>query len=88
MQKPNMPRLRFRIGLVLIAGALFFAGCNALKLGGSTDDKAITTQVQAKFFDDPVLKMRDIHVTSDKGTVSARTWRKRPWSALRAKPTA
>jgi hypothetical protein len=70
MQKPNMPRLRFRIGLVLIAGALFFAGCNALKLGGSTDDKAITTQVQAKFFDDPVLKMRDIHVTSDKGTVT------------------
>ncbi|MGO8734212.1 MAG: BON domain-containing protein [Terriglobia bacterium] len=70
MQKPNMPGLRFRIGLVLIAGALLFAGCNALKLGQSTDDKAITTQVQARLFDDPVLKMRDIHVTSDNGTVT------------------
>jgi hypothetical protein len=54
----------------LIAGALLFAGCNALKLGQSTDDNAITTQIQAKLFDDPVLKTRDIHVTSDKGTVT------------------
>jgi hypothetical protein len=54
----------------LIAGALLFAGCDALKLGQSTDDQAITTQVQAKLFDDPVLKTRDIHVTSDKGTVT------------------
>ena len=70
MQRANMPRLRFRMGLVLIAGALLFAGCNALKLGQPTDDKAITTQVQTKLFGDPVLKMRDIHVSSDKGTVT------------------
>jgi hypothetical protein len=54
----------------MIAGALLFAACGALKLGQSTDDNAITTQVQAKLFDDPVLKTRDIHVTSDKGTVT------------------
>ncbi len=70
MQKVNIPRLRFRIGFILIAGVLLFAGCNALKVGQSTDDKAVTTQIQAKLFDDSVLKTRDIHVASDKGTVT------------------
>jgi len=70
MQKVNMPRLKFGIGCILIASALLFAGCQALKLGQSTDDKAATTQIQARLFDDPVLKTRDIHVTSDKGTVT------------------
>ena len=70
MQKVNMPRLKFGIGCILIASALLFAGCEALKLGQSTDDKTTTTQVQARLFDDPVLKTRDIHVTSDKGTVT------------------
>jgi hypothetical protein len=70
MQKVNMPRLKFGIGCILIASALLFAGCEALKLGQSTDDKTTTTQVQARLFDDPVLKTRDIHVTSDRGTVT------------------
>ena len=70
MRRVNITRLRFGIGFILMAGALLFAGCNALKLGQSTDDKAITAQIQAKLFDDSVLKMRDIHVASDKGTVT------------------
>jgi len=70
MPRVNIPRLRFSIGFILIAGALLFAGCNGLKLGHSTDDKTITTQIQAKLFDDSVLKTRDIHVASDKGTVT------------------
>jgi hypothetical protein len=70
MNRVTTSKVRFRIGFILIAGALLFAGCNALKLGQSTDDKAITTQIQARLFDDPVLKLRDIHVTSDKGTVT------------------
>jgi hypothetical protein len=70
MQKVNTPRLKLGIGCILIASALLFAGCQALKLGQSTDDKATTTQIQARLFDDPVLKTRDIHVTSDKGTVT------------------
>jgi hypothetical protein len=70
MQKLNMPRLKFGIGCTLIASALLFAGCEALKLGQSADDKAMTTQIQARLFDDPVLKTRDIHVTSDKGAVT------------------
>ena len=70
MPRVNIPRLRFTIGFILIVGALLFASCNALKLGHSTDDKTITTQIQAKLFDDSVLKTRDIHVASDKGTVT------------------
>jgi hypothetical protein len=58
------------VGSILLAGALLFAGCNTVKLGSSPDDKAITTQIQAKLFDDSVLKMRDIHVASAKGTVT------------------
>jgi hypothetical protein len=54
----------------LIVGALLLAGCEALKLSQSTDDKAITIQIQARLFDDPVLKTRDIRVTSDKGIVT------------------
>jgi hypothetical protein len=70
MQKVNVLRLRLGIGFILTAAALLFAGCNALKLGQSSDDKAITTQIQAKLFDDSVLKTRDLHVASDKGTVT------------------
>jgi hypothetical protein len=70
MSRVNIPGLRFSIGFILIFGAVLFAGCNALKLGRSTDDKTITTQIQAKLFDDSVLKTRDIQVASDKGTVT------------------
>jgi hypothetical protein len=52
-----------------MASAFLLAGCSVLKLGSSPDDKAITTQIQAELFDDSVLKLRDIHVASDKGTV-------------------
>ena len=70
MQRVSMPGLGYKVGFILIAGGLLFAGCNALKLGRPTDDKAITTQIQAGLFDDSVLKMRDIHVASDKGIVT------------------
>ena len=61
---------RLRVGIILMAGALLFAGCNTLKRGSSPDDKAITTQIQASLFDDSVLKLRDVRVASDKGTVT------------------
>jgi len=70
MQRANIPRLGYKIRYILMASALLFAGCNAFKLGQAPDDKAITTQIQAKLFDDSVLKMRDIHVASDKGAVT------------------
>jgi len=55
---------------IILAAAVLCPSCNLSKLGNSTDDKAITTQIQAELFDDSVLKMRDIHVASDKGTVT------------------
>jgi hypothetical protein len=70
MQAVSKPRQAFKIGFIVIGGALLLAGCNVLKLGQSTDDKAITTEIQAKLFDDPVLKLRDIHVTSEQGSVT------------------
>ena len=70
MQKIGVSRPRLTVGVLLVAGALLLAACNIFKLGSAPDDKAITTQIQARLFDDSVLKMRDIHVASDKGTVT------------------
>ena len=70
MPRTEVSRPRLMVGSILMAGSLLVAGCNSLKPGSSPDDKAITTQIQAKLFDDSVLKMRDIHVASDKGTVT------------------
>ena len=66
MKKLKMLRPQSAIGFALLAGALLIAGCTLKQ----PDDKATTTQIQAKLFDDPVLKTRDIHVTSGKGTVT------------------
>ncbi len=49
---------------------LLLGACNSLKLFHSPDDKAITTNIQAKLFDDPVLKTREIHVLSQNGVVT------------------
>jgi len=70
MLRIEVMRPRLMVGVFLMASALLFAGCNTFKLGSTPDDKAITTQIQARLFDDSVLKMRDIHVASDKGTVT------------------
>ncbi len=51
-------------------GALLLGACNGLKLFHSPDDKAITTDIQAKLFGDPVLKTRDIRVVSQNGVVT------------------
>jgi hypothetical protein len=63
---------RFRAGFaaVLFSSALVLGGCNVMKVFQSPDDKAITTEIQAKLFDDPVLKTRDIRVNSEKGLVT------------------
>jgi cobalamin biosynthesis Mg chelatase CobN len=53
------------IGPVLVAGLLLFAGCQSSKV----DDDAVTTHIQAKLFDDSVLKTRDVHVKSENGAV-------------------
>ena len=47
---------------------LFVSACNTQSLFGP-DDKAIISEIQAKLFQDAVLKTRDIRVNSDKGVV-------------------
>src|SRR5437868_10150907 len=59
------PELRFAI--VVLVGTLLLGACNLIN--GTPDDNAIVSEVQAKLYEDPVLKARDIHVTSQKGVV-------------------
>jgi hypothetical protein len=49
---------------------LALGACNSFKLFQSTDDKTITTNIQAKLFSDPVLKTRDVRVDSRNGIVT------------------
>lgn len=59
-----------RLVMLTVAGVLLLGSCNGLKFFHSPDDKAITTAVQAKLFNDPVLKTRDIRVESRDGIVT------------------
>jgi len=65
-----MERSQLRVAVLVVTGALFLGACSTLKLPETTDDKAITTDIQAKLFTDPVLKTRDIRVDSQKGIVT------------------
>jgi BON domain len=57
-----------RLAAILFAVTLLSA-CNLINSLQTPDDKAIVADVQAKLFQDPVLKMRDIQVASQKGVV-------------------
>ena len=65
-----MHRSQLRWAALLAAAVLLLGACNAFKFSSSTDDKAITSNIQAKLFADPVLKTRDIRVDSRKGVVT------------------
>jgi hypothetical protein len=65
-----MQRLQLRLAILMVMGLLLLGGCNSFKLFQSTDDKAITTNIQAKLFGDPNLKTRDIRVDSRNGIVT------------------
>ena len=58
---------RQQLATVVLAGLAFLAGCSTFK---APDDSAITSEIQAKLFADPVLKTRDIRVSSQKGVVT------------------
>jgi len=68
MQKERV-EVEFGIRCILIASALLFAGCEALKLG-HLPRQSTTTQIQARLFDDPVLKTARHPRDFDKGTVT------------------
>jgi hypothetical protein len=65
-----MLRLRRRFAIFIVLGsALVLASCNYFQTLSPPDDKAIASEIQAKLFEDPVLKTRDIRVASEKGVV-------------------
>lgn len=65
-----MRKSELRIAAIAVLGTLLLAGCNALQSLRGPDDKAITSAVQAKLFEDPVLKTRDIRVNAQNGVVT------------------
>ncbi|MGO8700322.1 MAG: BON domain-containing protein [Limisphaerales bacterium] len=62
-----MKRSEARLAIVVVTGVILLGACNIFR---SADDKGITTNIQAKLFNDPVLKTRDIHVNSSNGIVT------------------
>ncbi len=65
-----MQKSELRIAVIIMLGTALLAGCNALQSLRAPDDKAITSSVQAKLFEDPVLKTRDIRVNAQNGVVT------------------
>jgi BON domain len=68
-----MRRLKpFLTASIVAAAVLLFADCNAVKnlMQKPVDDKTLVTEVQAKLFADPVLKVRDIRVSAQNGVVT------------------
>lgn len=66
-----MLRFRARLAIFAVLGStLLVSSCNILETLQPPDDKAIVSEVQAKLFEDPVLKTRDIRVTAEKGVVT------------------
>lgn len=55
-----------RLTTVLLGMVFVLSGCKFRQ----PDDKAIVAQIQAKFFQNPKLKLRDIHVESRQGAVT------------------
>jgi len=62
-----MCRPRLQLATLIVVGVLFAGACSTFK---APDDNAITSDIQAKLFADPVLKTRDIRVNSQKGVVT------------------
>lgn len=63
-----MRRSALRLGTVLVALTLLSA-CNLINSFQGRDDKAIVSDIQAKLYQDPTLKTRDVQVVSQKGVV-------------------
>lgn len=55
---------------VVMSGMLLLGACNLVNKPAGPDDKAITSDIQSRLFQDQVLKTRDIRVDSQKGVVT------------------
>jgi len=58
-----------RMAALMVAFVLTFGGCSLFKSSSAPNDEAIAASVQAKLYQDPVLKTRDVHVVSQQGVV-------------------
>jgi hypothetical protein len=65
-----MQRSQPRLATLIVMGVLLLGACNSFKLFQSTDDKTITTNIQAKLFGDAILKTRDVRVDARNGIVT------------------
>jgi hypothetical protein len=65
-----MDRTASRVSILLLLSTLVIGSCNFLQIASKPDDQAITSDVQASLFGDPVLKTRDIRVSSENGVVT------------------
>jgi BON domain len=65
-----MDRTASRVSILLLLSTLVIGSCNFLQIASKPDDQAITSDVQASLFSDPVLKTRDIRVSSENGVVT------------------
>jgi hypothetical protein len=65
-----MQKSELRIAILTVTGTLLLAACSNMQFLQPPNDQAITAEIQAKLFEDSVLKTRDIHVTSEKGVVT------------------
>jgi BON domain-containing protein len=61
-----MWRVRLQVAVVMVVGVLLLGACSSSQ---QPDDKAITSEIQGKLFEDPALKTRDIRVDAQKGVV-------------------
>lgn len=61
-----MRETRFVTGILLAAALAFFSACGQVS---SSDDAAITREIQSSLYQDQTLKTRDIRVTTQAGTV-------------------
>ena len=50
----------------MISALLVFVGCNLMR---PRDDKSITKEIQARLYQDPTLRKRDISIISQQGVV-------------------
>jgi hypothetical protein len=65
-----MMKLDRRVGVLLCAISMLLAIRVSPAAGQQPDDQTITSNIQAKLFQDSVLKTRDIHVKTESGVVT------------------
>ncbi|TAM81881.1 MAG: BON domain-containing protein [Acidobacteria bacterium] len=59
-----------RVAALVAALVLTFGSCSLFKSSSAPNDEAIVASIQAKLYQDPVLKTRDVRVISQQGVVA------------------